>query len=201
VNDSESVIDRIFDQAEVNDNYCWIYRGSATQDGYGQIYSNSGNYLTHRVAFAHHHKITIQQGLRIHHTCFFYRRCFRWDHLQLVTPQMDCLMKPDFITARKERLLKLLAFALHGELPSITTTQLAHILAVQRSNVPRYLASIRHVYDSFEFELIRAGRGNRPSLYDIYISPGLIAELQDTSAQQGQPAFSPWTPAVLQKIA
>jgi hypothetical protein len=74
---------RLVKRRQINpESGCWIWTGSRTSNGYGQIYKNGRNIVVHRAAFEHWVGPVGEDT--VHHKCAE-RLCFNPEHLQLAT--------------------------------------------------------------------------------------------------------------------
>jgi hypothetical protein len=70
---------------------CWLWTGSISSTGYGNICKRHGKVLlAHRVSYEFHHRVKIPKGKVIDHICRV-RRCIRPSHLRLVTYRENTL--------------------------------------------------------------------------------------------------------------
>src|SRR6266700_25663 len=103
---SKELIEKIEGRATISDDTCWLWGGALTNSGYGTVTFNSTPYAVHRVMFEYYDGQKIPQGYQVHHAVCENTRCLRYDHLALVTPAMNDLLKSAFMSKRKERLLQ-----------------------------------------------------------------------------------------------
>ena len=74
---------RLIKRRDINpESGCWIWTGSRTSNGYGQIYKNGRNIVVHRAAFEYWVGPVGEDT--VHHKCAE-RLCFNPEHLQLAT--------------------------------------------------------------------------------------------------------------------
>jgi hypothetical protein len=66
---------------------CWLWTGTHDASGYGRFW------LDGRSIPAHHVVRTPLHGLQVDHLCRT-RNCVRWDHLDVVTAQVNTLRQP-----------------------------------------------------------------------------------------------------------
>ena len=82
--DGRSFEDRLMSRFEIDpDAGCWLWAGTLTWGGYGQISRNGTNVTAHR-AMWEHLRGAIPAGLTVDHLCLV-RRCVNPDHLDVVT--------------------------------------------------------------------------------------------------------------------
>lgn len=80
---SRPVIERLFDRVTFPESGCWLWTGNTTNTGYGLIYTEQTQRLTHRVAY----QLVIgpiPEGLELDHLCNV-PLCLNPDHLEPVT--------------------------------------------------------------------------------------------------------------------
>lgn len=79
------VIERLLEKVYEDDNGCWIFTGSRTHRGYGQIGTGVGKKhgATHRIAYEYF-RVEIPDGLQLDHLCRVRACCNPW-HLEPVT--------------------------------------------------------------------------------------------------------------------
>jgi len=85
---------------------CWLWKGSTSDDQYGNFQRDGRLYLAHR--YAYEAKIgPIPEGLELDHLCRV-PRCVRPDHLEAVTPKVNQQrgMSPSGINSRKTHCAK-----------------------------------------------------------------------------------------------
>ena len=80
---------------------CWLWIGSMTSLGYGQLYHNKTTVSAHRIAYELC-KGSIPKGLTIDHLCRV-RHCVNPEHLEAVTGKENTLrgVGPSAINAKK----------------------------------------------------------------------------------------------------
>lgn len=184
---SKDLIRKIETRTTINDDTCWIWTGSLNGSGYATITHDGKPYSVHRIMFEYYSGERIPPGYEIHHAVCENRRCIRYDHLALTTPSRNNLLKSALVSKRKERLLRL-----QDKGRTWTTTALAAALGIHRTNVLSYLRSVANVYDDFAFQIIRKGRGSKPSMLLLTFKPGFFARLAEPEVNwRDQPAFSP----------
>jgi hypothetical protein len=82
--DRRSFEERLVSRYEVDlDTGCWLWTGTLTWGGYGQIGGRGTNFAAHR-AMWEHKRGPIPEGMVIDHLCLT-RRCVNPDHLEIVT--------------------------------------------------------------------------------------------------------------------
>lgn len=88
MNDSELERFEKWSEPEPNSG-CWLWRGSATSTGYGQLHVKGSPRKAHRLSYEHF-KGRIPDGLQIDHLC---RQpfCVNPDHLEAVTNRENTL--------------------------------------------------------------------------------------------------------------
>jgi hypothetical protein len=181
----EELIEKIYTSVTINDDTCWIWNGSVNNAGYGTITFNSRSYAVHRVMFEHYDGKKIPHGYQVHHAVCENKRCIRYDHLRLVTPSMNNLLKSAFVSKRKERLLKLNDYQ-----HILTTTELANTLDIKRTNVVQYLRSVSAVYNGFHFSVVKKWKGPKPSTVGLIFEPGFFERLEEPEENwKDKPAF------------
>ena len=74
-----SVLDRLFGKSEIADGGCWLWNGSQTHNGYGEIRTPDGLKRVHRVSFELFCG-PIPEGMKVLHECDV-RNCWNPDHL------------------------------------------------------------------------------------------------------------------------
>jgi HNH endonuclease len=79
---SRSVEERLWSRRVVDSSGCWLWTGSLTSNGYGQIQVDGVIWLVHRLSHAIY---SADPGCEtVHHVCAV-RRCFNPAHLQLIS--------------------------------------------------------------------------------------------------------------------
>jgi hypothetical protein len=74
---------RLMSRFEVDANSCWVWQGTLTWGGYGQISRQGRNVIAHRAVWEHE-RGPIAPGMTIDHLCLN-RACVNPDHLEVVT--------------------------------------------------------------------------------------------------------------------
>jgi hypothetical protein len=183
----EEIIEKIYTSVTVDENTCWIWNRPVNNAGYGTITYKSTPYAVHRVMFEYYDGKKIPHGYQIHHAICENRRCVRYDHLRLVTPSMNDLLKSGFVSKRKERLLNLNEYQ-----KIMTITELATFLGIKRTNVVPYLRSISAVYDGFDFSILKKGKGRSPSIIELAFEPSFFERLEEPEEDwKSKPALCP----------
>lgn len=183
----ELIIEKIYRSVTVDENTCWIWNGSVNNSGYGTQTHDGVRYFVHRAIFEYYYGGEIPPGYQVHHEICENRRCVRYDHLRLVTPSVNNLLKSEFVSKRKERLLNLNEYQ-----RILTTTELAAFLGIERTNVVPYLCSVSAVYDGFDFSIVEKGKGPKPSLIELVFEPGFFERLAEPAENwKSKPAFCP----------
>lgn len=71
---------------------CWLWVGTLTWGGYGQIARHGRNVTAHRAMWEYHHGETIPKGMTIDHLCLN-RRCVNPEHVEVVTYSQNNLRR------------------------------------------------------------------------------------------------------------
>jgi hypothetical protein len=128
----------------------------------------------------------------VHHTCGV-RSCCNIAHLELVTHRQNVLQIPHYTQLRWERLQALVEAHLdlmHWGITQLSSTDLCRLWgkSCRGSNLLTYLTTLADVYPGeFEWSLVRPRRGRRPHLFEIQMTPELIAQLTgDADSSQVQ---------------
>jgi hypothetical protein len=168
----DEFIEKIRINTIINEDTCWIYDGTVTNAGYGEITYQGKTYPVHRLVFEHYYGESLPPHYQIHHAVCENKRCIRFDHLSATTASMNNLLKSAFVQKRQARLTKL---QYHQTV--LTTTELADILEIKSNNVLPYLTAISSVYQDFTFKVVQKGRGPKPNIIQLRSSPDFFQQL------------------------
>ncbi len=87
----QSIIDKVRESIEVDENGCWVWQGPCSGGGrgggYGRMSLNGQTVAVHRVVFTHYNGY-IPGKKQIDHICRN-RRCCNPDHLEMVTHKQN----------------------------------------------------------------------------------------------------------------
>jgi hypothetical protein len=75
---------RLLRRREIDENGCWLYRGTTVSNGYGWMSYNGRSEYAHRVAAVVFLEFDLESGLCVCHKCDT-PRCFNPDHLYVGT--------------------------------------------------------------------------------------------------------------------
>jgi len=86
---------------KVLDDGCWQWQGTQTTNGYGKWQRGPGysERVVHRIAYEHHKREKIPDGMQLDHLCRN-RCCCNPDHMEIVTPSENT-MRQDHWERRK----------------------------------------------------------------------------------------------------
>jgi len=79
---------RLMEKCATDKNRCWVWEGSLSPQGYGQISINNRPYLTHRVSLALFKPDLFEDVLWVDHTCKN-RKCINPSHLRPVSQKIN----------------------------------------------------------------------------------------------------------------
>jgi hypothetical protein len=178
-----TIVERIRAKCELNEETgCEIYQGSKNQKGYGLIYYNGKMHSVHRIAYEVSGR-TIPPGFDVHHICGE-RACCRIEHLRAIPHRLNVALTAENTALRWQRLQDLLNvnFELNffGE-TLMTSRDLSLVWGknFKGSNLSDYLETLKYIFDGdFKCEVSREGRGNRPHLYEIQMTPELVKRVE-----------------------
>ena len=90
-----------------NGTLCWIWNGYVLPNGYGLSSIKSKSIYAHRLSYlAHHGSIPTGHQMQIDHLCKN-KRCFNWEHLELVTSRTNNLRSEKSVCVRGHSLVDL----------------------------------------------------------------------------------------------
>src|SRR5262249_21932483 len=118
----------------------------------------------------------------VHHICGI-RSCCNIAHLELVTHRQNVILTPQYTQRRWDRLQTLVETRLdlmHWGITHVTSTDLWSLwgASCRGTNVTKYLDTIAAAFpETFSWSFVRPGRGRKPHLFEIRMTPELIDQL------------------------
>ena len=172
------------------DNGCLLYTNNRKKNGYSLVSYGDEMMPVHRVVFILSGK-TIPTGFDVHHTCHN-KSCIEITHLEALSRRQHALLSEQDIAQRNQRLRALLHYDPTVELlpMAMTSTTLGALWECQSYNVPILLQKIQDTYpgEFFWKTLHRGRRGRKPSVFEVRITPGLVAKLLHEQEESETPA-------------
>jgi hypothetical protein len=169
------------------DTRCFHYMGGDNGQDYGRMWTRGKNHSVHRLMQEIFHG-PIPADKEVHHTCGV-RNCCNIAHLALVSHRNNVILTPQYTQLRWERLQALVEAHLDLTLCGITHVTSTDLWSLwgascRGANLTKYLDTIAAVFpEAFSWSFVRPGRGRRPHLFEIRMTPDLIDQLTGDEAR------------------
>ena|SRR5438445_4122006 len=171
-------------------NGCLLYTKNKKKNGYSLVSYGDEMMPVHRVVFLLSGK-TLPPSFDVHHTCHN-RSCIEITHLEALSRSQHALLSEQDIAQRNQRLRALLHYDPTVELlpMAMTSTTLGALWGCQSHHVPGLLQKIQETYPGeFFWRALHSGRrGRKPSVFEVRITPGLVAKLLHEQEESETPA-------------
>src|SRR5215467_6028998 len=178
----QDLLQKIYGRIDIDeDTLCFRYVGGDNGQDYGRMWAHGKNHSVHRVMY-HIFFGDIPADKEVHHTCGV-RSCCNIAHLALVTHRQNVILTPQYTQLRWERLQALVETRLdlmHWGITHVTSTDLGSLwgASCRGTNLTKYLDTIATVFpEAFSWSFVRPGRGRKPHLFEIRMTPELIDQL------------------------
>src|SRR5215510_6105463 len=186
----KELLEKIYGRIHIGeDTMCFHYLGGDNGQEYGRMWTRGKNHSVHRLMQEIFHG-PIPPDKEVHHTCGV-RNCCNIAHLALVSHRHNVILTPQYTQLRWERLQTLVETRLdlmHWGIRHVTSTDVWSLwgASCRGANLTKYLDTIAAVFpEAFSWSFVRPGRGRRPHLFEIRMTPELIDQL---TADEESPA-------------
>jgi hypothetical protein len=178
----QDLLQKIYGRIHVDeDTLCFRYVGGNNGQDYGRMWADGKMQSVHRLMYDLFHG-PIPPDKEVHHTCGV-RSCCNIAHLALVSHRDNIILTPQYARLRWERLQ-----ALVETHPDLMLLGITHVMSTELwslwgascrgANLTKYLDTIAAVFpEVFSWSFVRPGRGRRPHLFEIRMTPELIDQL------------------------
>jgi hypothetical protein len=188
----KKLLKRIYAKVETDKNkLCFKYTGATNGKQYGRIWARGKNHSVHRLMYQIFFG-DIPADKEVHHTCGI-RNCCNPAHLELISHRENVAQIGRYEQLRWQRLQDLLAINFELTFFGITQVTSSDLSLVwgknfKGSNLNDYLETLQYIFEGdFECRLVREGRGSRPHLYEIRMTPELVKRVELYEDNTSQP--------------
>jgi len=178
----QDLLEKIYGRIHIDeDTLCFRYLGGDNGQDYGRMWAHGKNHSVHRVMQEIFHG-PIPPDKEVHHLCGV-RNCCNIAHLALVSHRDNIILTPQYARLRWERLQALVEThpdLMHWGITHVTSTELWSLwgASCRGANLTKYLDTIAAVFpEAFAWSFVKKGRGRKPHLFEIRMTPDLIDQL------------------------
>jgi len=187
----QDLLQKIYGRIDIDDDtLCFRYVGGDNGQDYGRMYADRKMQSVHRVMYGIFHG-PMPPDKEVHHTCGV-RSCCNIAHLELVTHRQNVILTPQYTQLRWERLQTLVETRvdlMHWGITHVTSTDLWSLwgASCRGANLTKYLDTIAAAFpEAFAWSFVRPGRGRKPHLFEIRMTPELMDQL--TADEESTPS-------------